>query len=473
MRQTLFLIPHEFAGWPVFGVGWVLAIFVLAVAIRLGWAVWDRRRADRLPADRLPAEQQRRAAPLGPADVIAQQGIFWACMVGLILFVTPRLELIGPTGDPVGVAIRGYGMFLMLAAVASVGVAAWRANRYGRSDVVAGPNDTNGRSPINADAILQMAPWTFISGLVGARLFYLMQYYRDFMRPTWVDTITSMAALTQGGLVVYGGFIGGFVVSAWFVLRRGWSVWKFGDVIIPCVFIGLFFGRLGCLMNGCCFGGACDPGWLSAEFPPGSPVYREQMLTGQLIGIESADIDPIGPNQRPGETTLTIRSLSRGGQAESAGLNVGDRVQLVLDSSLDDTVRDDRPAADVKPGISVIRNERLVAQFPPSQLPRSADPVWATQVISAVLAAIGFFVLLGVERSLHWVGITTPGVLMLVGCIGYAVLRIVMEWVRVDEAGQFGTSLSISQWVSVVVIVISGGWLVARLALKPDPSPEP
>ena len=80
-----------------------------------------------------------------------------------------------------------------------------------------------------------------------------------------------------------------------------------------------------------------------------------------------------------------------------------------------------------------------------------------------------FVVLLIVERILHRQpkqtddaaperaisGRRRPGILMLVGFIAYGVLRIVLEWIRVDEKGQFGTSLSISQWVSLVVIAAS------------------
>lgn len=44
---------------------------------------------------------------------------------------------------------------------------------------------------------------------------------------------------------------------------------------------------------------------------------------------------------------------------------------------------------------------------------------------------------------------------MFVGFASYAVLRFVLEIVRVDEAGQFNTSLSISQWVSLVVFLLS------------------
>ncbi len=58
-----------------------------------------------------------------------------------------------------------------------------------------------------------------------------------------------------------------------------------GDVIVPCLFIGLSLGRLGCFMNGCCYGGACEPGWSALHFPNGSPVYEDQLSSGMLAGM--------------------------------------------------------------------------------------------------------------------------------------------------------------------------------------------
>ena len=59
---------------------------------------------------------------------------------------------------------------------------------------------------------------------------------------------------------------------------------------------------------------------------------------------------------------------------------------------------------------------------------------------------------------------------MMLGFAAYAILRFVLEMVRVDEAGQFGTVLTISQWVSVIVLLLSiGGMIwVYKLAKEND-----
>ena len=51
------------------------------------------------------------------------------------------------------------------------------------------------------------------------------------------------------------------------------------------IFLGVFFGRIGCLLNGCCYGGRCEPGWASLRFPPITKVYQEQLASGELLGM--------------------------------------------------------------------------------------------------------------------------------------------------------------------------------------------
>jgi len=450
MRRTLFLIPHEIAGLPFFGVGWLLAGLVLYVVIRL---VWAARQPDS------PGNSGNSGNRLG--SVLRSESAVWIFFALIVVIVLPRLELDNVAGEPVGLPIRGYGMFLMLAGIFSVSLAAWRAGRAG----------------LGADSVLRLVPWTFGGGLLGARIFYVIQYFDDFLRPTWGETITAMAALTQGGLVVYGGFIGGFLASAYAISRHRMPLWKLGDVIVPCIFVGLFFGRLGCLMNGCCYGGACEPNALSAEFPPGSSVYVDQMLNGEIIGItatvptdepKTGDEQASDKNSNEGEESRgparwLVQSVAAGSLAEKAGIRSGETVSMVLDPGYARLAPPDIPAEDALPGLAVIRDGDLVARISPTELPARAAPVWATQIISSLVAATMLFVLLMLERILRRSVRSPDGVLMLCGFIAYAVLRIILEWVRVDEAGQFGTALSISQWVSVVVILASVVALVVRV----------
>jgi phosphatidylglycerol---prolipoprotein diacylglyceryl transferase len=62
-------------------------------------------------------------------------------------------------------------------------------------------------------------------------------------------------------------------------------VLAFADLIAPSLLLGLAFGRIGCLLNGCCYGGLCETPWLGVRFPATSPVYERQLAFGELHGF--------------------------------------------------------------------------------------------------------------------------------------------------------------------------------------------
>jgi phosphatidylglycerol:prolipoprotein diacylglycerol transferase len=80
----------------------------------------------------------------------------------------------------------------------------------------------------------------------------------------------------EGGLVVYGGIIGGMIATAIFFWRHRLSVLAMYDIMAPALLLGIAFGRLGCLMNGCCFGSVCEPAY-GIVFPVGSPAHYSQV----------------------------------------------------------------------------------------------------------------------------------------------------------------------------------------------------
>ncbi len=67
--------------------------------------------------------------------------------------------------------------------------------------------------------------------------------------------------------MVYGAFAGGVVAATIFFIRHKLPVLKFADIVAPCLVLGLALGRVGCFLNGCCYGGLCDRPW-AVTFPP-------------------------------------------------------------------------------------------------------------------------------------------------------------------------------------------------------------
>ncbi len=93
MRRTLLLIPHEFASIPVFGFGWVVGLMLLIALLVTALLMWRKQNAVRY---------------------WQANGVMWAIAAAVVAFVMPNVELESVTEEPVGMAIRGYGVLLLL-----------------------------------------------------------------------------------------------------------------------------------------------------------------------------------------------------------------------------------------------------------------------------------------------------------------------------------------------------------------------
>jgi phosphatidylglycerol---prolipoprotein diacylglyceryl transferase len=100
-----------------------------------------------------------------------------------------------------------------------------------------------------------------------------------------------MLNIRSGGLTFYGGLILATVACLIYGRRAGVNLRLSMDVIAPCVMIGLAFGRIGCFLNGCCYGAECDLPW-AVHFPYHSNAYQDQFehgelrVPGELVGVD-------------------------------------------------------------------------------------------------------------------------------------------------------------------------------------------
>lgn len=118
------------------------------------------------------------------------------------------------------------------------------------------------------------------SECLSARYDGLWDAAREVCHPKKADC-WAWAYFWSGGLTYYGGFIGASVV-AWFLLKRDrFPFWKAADMAGFAVPTGLAFGRMGCLLAGCCFGVRSD-GPLGLVFPGKSPASEAQFKLGEL-----------------------------------------------------------------------------------------------------------------------------------------------------------------------------------------------
>ncbi len=92
-----------------------------------------------------------------------------------------------------------------------------------------------------------------ISALVGARILYVLINLN-----TYTDNFLDIFKIWNGGLVFFGGFIGGTLGAIIFLRIKKMDIWKTADVISPGLALGHAVGRFGCLFAGCCYGKSCS-----------------------------------------------------------------------------------------------------------------------------------------------------------------------------------------------------------------------
>lgn len=134
-----------------------------------------------------------------------------------------------------------------------------------------------------------MVIWLFLGGIVGAWLFFVVQYYDHF------ESFGQLFNITQGGLVYYGGIVGGLAAFALYVRLRPVPVLVVGDVLAPAIMLGQGLGRVGCFLNGCCYGDESHLPWAIA-FPHESIPYVAHVQRG-LIDASATQSLPVYSTQ--------------------------------------------------------------------------------------------------------------------------------------------------------------------------------
>jgi phosphatidylglycerol:prolipoprotein diacylglycerol transferase len=148
--------------------------------------------------------------------------------------------------DPICFHIAGhpvywYGIMMALAFLAAIGHWQWLGRRTGQNANLAG----------------DLAFWLMVGGILGARLAYVaanLDYYRAAPQ--------EILRIDQGGLIYYGGFLGGLLTFFIFARWRRLAALNLIDFTVTALPLGHAIGRIGCFLNGCC--GGCQAAHPSA-----------------------------------------------------------------------------------------------------------------------------------------------------------------------------------------------------------------
>lgn len=134
------------------------------------------------------------------------------------------------------------------------------------------------RDGVEPEKILDLGPWLIVGAIIGARMLHVATYWREEFAG---KPISEIFMIQHGGLVYYGGLIGAALSCMIYVRWKKLSLWKVADIVAPSIALGYVFGRIGCLLNGCCYGRPCDLPW-AIHFPPGHETYPQGVHPTQI-----------------------------------------------------------------------------------------------------------------------------------------------------------------------------------------------
>jgi len=172
--------------------------------------------------------------------------------------------------------INSYGTMMVIGFLIGVYLACRRAKRMG----------------IDPNLMTDVGMIAIITGILGARVFFAIEFYDQFL-----DHPLDIIRIDQGGLVFYGGFLAAILCVSFYVWKKKQSIADILDISTPSLAVGLAFTRIGCFLNGCCWGKACSAAlpW-AVYYPPQSEVFRIQVEAG-LLPKEAVQSRPVHPTQ--------------------------------------------------------------------------------------------------------------------------------------------------------------------------------
>jgi phosphatidylglycerol:prolipoprotein diacylglycerol transferase len=180
------------------------------------------------------------------------------------------------------IPIYGYGLMLVIGFLLAAHWAKHLARRAG----------------LDGEVLINAAMVALVAGIVGARLSHILENLDEFARgdrSAW-DNFVNMVNLTSGGLTYYGGFSAGTAAVVGYLLWKKLPLRKSADLIAPGLMVALGIGRVGCFLNGCCYGAEADVPW-AVRFPYYSPPYVDQYAVREVTPDPRLEKDTNGRRQ--------------------------------------------------------------------------------------------------------------------------------------------------------------------------------
>jgi phosphatidylglycerol:prolipoprotein diacylglycerol transferase len=160
------------------------------------------------------------------------------------------------------ITVYTYGVFVAIGFLLGLVVAVREARRTGE----------------DPQKIMDMALYVLIGAIVGSRGLYVL-----ISREEFTGNPFQVLFIWKGGLVFYGGLVGGILVVIWYTRRYGMALLKTLDIYAPAMALGHAVGRIGCFSAGCCYGRPTPLPWAvtfthpASLAPLGLPLHPVQL----------------------------------------------------------------------------------------------------------------------------------------------------------------------------------------------------
>jgi phosphatidylglycerol:prolipoprotein diacylglycerol transferase len=169
--------------------------------------------------------------------------------------------------DPVAISlgpleVRWYGIMVVLAVVAVIVISLLEARRVGLAE----------------EHIYSVGLWAIIGGIIVSRLLHVIDKWGYYMA-------NPVQIIGFEGLTVYGAVFGALLAILIYCWVKKISFWRIGDVAAPGAILGQAIGRIGCLINGCCYGLPTSLPWAVVYTNPGSYGPAEAVHPTQIYHL--------------------------------------------------------------------------------------------------------------------------------------------------------------------------------------------
>ena len=330
-------------------------------------------------------------------------------VLGVVVLVVVAVGILWVVGK-----VHSYGFMMALGFLVAIPVARRKARHCGE----------------DPDVINNLAILALVGGVLGARISFVVEHWRDFGPAVGpggqyrdaAERLVDVLKLTSGGLVFDGGLILAVALTLGYLRWRHLPARRFLDILAISAMVGLAFGRVGCFLNGCCYGGACrDDFPLAVRFP-----YAAEPI---VFPHDGANPYPAGTSPSPVYCDQFVRDRRLAVPPELVGATFGHERTLKMPAEL-----------------------ATESEFAAGRAARSL-PVHPAQLYGIANALVLAGLLYAVLRLRSREGQVFAMLLVL-----YPLTRFALEYIRDDNPD---VMLTPAQWKCIVMLAVGAAMLAA------------